>query len=146
MINEIIKGISRALYDKFGDDYNIYTEDVEQDLKEPCFFIQCINPKIKRFRGERYYRENQFSIQYFPKFKNYRQECFEAIDKMYTALEFITVGDDLVMGKGIDTNINDGVLTFIINYDMFVVDKEDVEKMEILIQKGMISNGNSENY
>jgi hypothetical protein len=142
MINEIIKGISRALYNKFGDDYNIYTEDVEQDLKEPCFFIQCISPKISRFRGERFYRENQFAIQYFPKSKNYRKECFEVIDMMYTALEFITVGDDLVMGKGIDTNINDGILTFIINYDMFVLDKEDVEKMEILIQKGLISNGN----
>lgn len=142
MINKIIKGISQALYNEFGEEYEIYTEDVVQDLKEPCFFIQCINPKISRFRGNRYYRENQFTIQYFPKSKDYRKECFEVIDRMYTALEFIEVDSAPVLGKGIDTNIYDGVLTFIINYDMFVIVENDVDKMEILIQKGLTNNGN----
>ncbi|MDO4301254.1 MAG: hypothetical protein Q4D26_07690 [Clostridia bacterium] len=142
MINKIVKGISQALYREFGDDYEIYTENVEQGLKEPCFFIQCINPKITRFRGNRYYRENQFAIQYFPKSKDYRTECFDVIDRMYTALEFVEVDNELVLGKGVDTNIYDGVLTFTINYDMFVIVENDVEKMEILIQKGLMANGN----
>jgi hypothetical protein len=143
MVNKIIKGISRALYDEFGDDYNIYTEDIKQGLEEPCFFIQCINPRITRFRGSRYYRENQFAIQYFPKSKDYRKECFNVIDRMYTALEFIAVDGGPILGKGIDTNIYDGVLSFTINYDMFVIVENDVEKMEILIQKGLVSNGSS---
>ncbi len=142
MINKIVKGISKALYSEFGDDYEIYTENVEQGLKEPCFFIQCINPKIIRFRGDRYYRENQFAIQYFPKSKDYRTECFSVIDRIFTALEFIEVDNEPVLGKGIDTHIYDGVLTFTINYNMFVIVEDDVEKMEILIQKGMIANGN----
>ena len=75
MINKIIKGISQALYSEFGEEYNIYTEDIMQGLNEPCFFIQCINPKITLFRGNRYYRENQFAIQNFPKSKDYRAEC-----------------------------------------------------------------------
>lgn len=142
MISKIIRGISRALYDEFGEEYNIYTEDVEQDLEEPCFFIQCINPKISRFRGNRYYRENQFAIQYFPKSKDYREECFKVIDRMYMALEFINIDGAPVLGKGINSNIFDGVLTFIINYDMFVYVEDDIEKMEILIQKGVVNNGN----
>lgn len=142
MINKIIKGISQALYNEFGEEYEIYTEDVTQGLRGPCFFIQCINPKITLFRGNRYYRENQFAIQYFPKSKDYRKECFEVIDRMYTALEFIEVDGAPVLGKGIDTNIYDGVLTFIINYDMFVIVENDVDKMEILIQKGLTNNGN----
>ena len=42
MINSIIEGISASLNAEFGDDYTIYTENVEQGLKEPCFFISCI--------------------------------------------------------------------------------------------------------
>ena len=132
MINKIIKGISQALYSEFGEEYNIYTEDVEQGLREPCFFVQCINPKITRFCGN----------QYFPKSKDYRAECFSVIDRMYKALEFIELDSEPLLGKGIDTNIYDGVLTLTINYDIFVIVENDVEKMEILIQKGMIKNGN----
>ena len=61
---------------------------------------------------------------------------------MYKALEFIELDSAPLLGKGIDTNIYDGVLTLTINYDMFVIVENDVEKMEILIQKGMIKNGN----
>ena len=60
---------------------------------------------------------------------------------MFMALEYIEVDNGLVLGKGIDTNIYDGVLTFTINYDMFVFIEDDVEKMEILIQKGLTNNG-----
>lgn len=37
MINKIIDGISISLNAEFGDDYKIYTESIEQGLKEPCF-------------------------------------------------------------------------------------------------------------
>ena len=40
MLNEIIKGISMALNAAFGDGYEIYQNDVEQGLKEPCFLIR----------------------------------------------------------------------------------------------------------
>lgn len=37
MLNEIIKGISMALNAAFGDEYEIFQNDVEQGLEEPCF-------------------------------------------------------------------------------------------------------------
>ena len=43
MINEIIDGISVAINTEFGDDYEIYTESIEQGLEEPCFSILCLN-------------------------------------------------------------------------------------------------------
>ena len=51
----------------FGDDYEIYTESVEQGLNEPCFSILCLNPTNEQFLGRRYFRKNQFCIHYFPK-------------------------------------------------------------------------------
>ena len=52
MINSIIEGISIAINTEFGERYTIYTESVEQGLKEPCFFISCLNPTSKVFLGE----------------------------------------------------------------------------------------------
>ena len=42
MINSIIEAISIALNAEFGDDYTTYTEEQEQGLKEPCFFISTL--------------------------------------------------------------------------------------------------------
>ena len=53
MINSIIRAISVSLNNEFGDNYTIYTETVEQGLKEPCFFISCINPTNNLFLGKR---------------------------------------------------------------------------------------------
>ena len=49
MINNIISAISNAIYLEFGDEYEIYTQDVKQGLQEPCFSIFCINPSIRQF-------------------------------------------------------------------------------------------------
>lgn len=48
MINEVLKGITDALYAAFGDDYEIHTEASMQDMEEPHFFVRCINPDVPR--------------------------------------------------------------------------------------------------
>lgn len=48
MINEVLKGITDALYAAFGDNYEIHTEASMQDMEEPAFFVRCINPDVPR--------------------------------------------------------------------------------------------------
>ncbi|WP_334295846.1 phage tail terminator family protein, partial [Clostridioides difficile] len=43
MLNNIIDGISIKLDKSFGESYTIYSEDVEQGINEPCFFIVPLN-------------------------------------------------------------------------------------------------------
>ena len=74
MINSIIESISISLNAEFGDEYTTYTESVEQGLNEPCFFVFCINPTDRLFLGKRYFRENQFCLQYFPADKDRAKE------------------------------------------------------------------------
>jgi hypothetical protein len=59
MINSIIEAISVSLNGEFGDDYEIHMEEIKQGLKEPCFFIACLNPTNNLFMGKRYERTNQ---------------------------------------------------------------------------------------
>lgn len=120
MINKIISGISVAIGSEFGDVYEIHKESAEQGLEEPCFSILCLNPTVEQFLGKRYFRTNQFCIHYFPSTAERNAECHSAAERLFTALEYITVGDDLCRGTEMHYEVNDGVLSFFVNYDMFV--------------------------
>ena len=120
MINKIIDGISVAIHSEFGDPYEIYTESIEQGLTEPCFSIFCLNPTIEQFLGKRYFRTNQFCVHYFPSSAEKRSECQSIMERLIGALEIITVDGDQCRGTSMYGEIVDGVLSFFVNYDMFV--------------------------
>lgn len=131
MINKIIDGISIAINSEFDDTYEIYTESIEQGLKEPCFSIICLNPTIEQFLGKRYFRTNQFCIHYFPTFNEPRLECNITSERLFKALEIITVDGDIIRGTDMNFEYVDGVLNFFVNYDLFVYkDAEDEPFME----------------
>lgn len=127
MINKIIDGISVAINSEFGDPYEIYTESIEQGLVEPCFSILCLNPTINQVLGKRYFRKNMFCIHYFPSSDEKRSECYAVIEKLMNALEIITVDSDLCRGTDMNGEVVDNVLSFFVNYDMYVYKEETTE-------------------
>lgn len=134
MINKIIDGISISLNAEFGDGYRIETDRIKQGLKEPCFTIRCIKPTNELFRGNKYFRTNQFCIHYFPSGDDPETEINDVIDRLYDALEVISVGDDQTRGTDMHGEVDEGVLSFFVNYDMFVykqVEKDNMEELEI---------------
>lgn len=135
MINSIIKAISITLNTEFGDGYETHMEEIKQGLVEPCFFIQCLNPTTELFLGKRYFRQNQFCIQYFPKSDNKQSECNEVAERLTWLLEYITIpGDDRpIRGTKMKSDVIDGVLNFFLNYDCFVYRVETNEPMETLV-------------
>ena len=137
-LNKIIDGICEALNAEFGDKYEIYTEDVKQNLTEPCFSVVLVKPSTEQFLGTRYFRQNLFCIHYFPQDKeNPNAECFDVYERLTDCLEYIEVDGDMVRGTDMkpDNIISDGVMNFIINYDMFVYRSDDGEpEMETLEQ------------
>lgn len=133
-IQNIVDGICKALSDAFGDGYEIYTENVQQNLTEPCFLVKLVKPTQNQFFGKRYYRTQLFCIHYFPKSKDEPDaECFEVQDKLNDCLEYITVDGDLIRGTQMNSDITDDVLSFMVNYDMYVIKQpETVPEMETL--------------
>ena len=132
MINKIIDGISISLNAEFGNDYKIYTESIEQGLKEPCFSIICVNPTNELFIGKKYFRKNLFCIQYFPKGEDKRSECMDVLERMFDCLEVIKVGEDLQRGTSMHGEVVDEVLNFFVNYDMFVYKVESTDVIETM--------------
>lgn len=130
MIDKIIDGICVAINDEFGDEYEIYTEEIKQGLKEPCFSVLCINPMIEQFLGKRYFRSNQFCIHYFPQTNEPRNENLSVIERLYNALENITIDGDLCRGTNMHAENVDDVLSFFVNYDMYVYRNKEETMME----------------
>lgn len=125
MIISIMEAISIALNAEFGEKYEIYIEEINQDLNGHSFFIQCLNPANDLFLGRRYFKSNQFCIQYFPLSQDDRnRECYEVLERMNQCLEYITM-DGLMRGTQMNGRIVDGVLNFFVNYDCFVYKREE---------------------
>ncbi len=130
MINKIIDGISEAINKEFGDGYDIYTESIEQGLEEPCFSILCLNPTNEQFFGKRYFRQNQFVIQYFPSTDEKNSECNAVRERLFDCLDIIIVNGDQTRGTKMKGEIVDGVLNFMLNFDMFVYKVQELDKMD----------------
>lgn len=131
MINQIIDGICIALNQEFGDEYEIYTETKKQGLKEPCFSIVCVNPTQTLFLGKRYYKTNMFCIHYFPASAEPNNEINSVRERLFSALEYITVDGDLIRGTKMTAEVDDlSVLNFMVNYDFFVNRVEEKTPME----------------
>ena len=118
MIQEIINGISIAINNAFGDDYDIYTESIEQGLKEPCFFITPIAPNRERILGKRYFSKNTFCIHYMPK-NNKNEECINVSEKLFDILEVLDTDLGLMLGTNLRAEIANGMLHFFVDYNVF---------------------------
>ena len=143
MINSIIEAISISLNEEFGDGYETHMEEIKQGLKEPCFFITCLNPTTELFLGKRYFRTNQFCIQYFPETNEKQRECNGVAERMWQCLEYITIyGEDKpIMGTKMKYEVVNGVLNFFVNYDCFITKIEQQTPMESLQASTNVKEG-----
>lgn len=137
LTDDICKAICIALDAEFNteneDAYEIHKEEIKQGLQEPCFFVQCINAAQEQGLKDRYHRENQFMIQYFPKSRSsYQAECANVSERLLWALEYITcIGDEKpIRGTGMHSEVVDGVLNFSVNYNLPIRKIVEIPNME----------------
>lgn len=131
-IQKVTDAILEALFQEFGSDYELYTESVEQGLTEPCFLVRCLNPTKNLDLGRRYKRTNQFSVQYFPATSRVFEECSAVAEKLFECLKDVVVHEKPVHGTELNGQIIDGILTFTVNYDGFVLEEYMETNMESL--------------
>lgn len=141
MINSIIEAISVSLDAEFG--YETHMEEIKQGLTEPCFFISCLNPTTELFLGKRYFRTNQFCIQYFPQSHEDKQrECNDIAERLIWSLEYIDLDGNLTRGTEMKYEVVDGVLNFFVNYNCFIYRMEKTEaEMESVESSTKVKEG-----
>lgn len=138
-IQNLIDAIAEALFQEFGSEYTIYTEKIEQGLEDNCFIIRCLNPTKNRYLGRCYKRTNQFSIQYIPSVEeDANEKCAIALEGLYECLEDVILHGKPIHGTELHGEIIDGILTFTVNYDGFVLkentEETGMENVEILTE------------
>ena len=147
MITNVINGIAGALHETFGDTYTIYTENIKQGFKEPCFYILALQPTSTPGMGKHYLRSYPFDIHFFPKDENHaRSEMHHMAESLFLAVEYINVLDNLRRGATMRYEIVDGVLHFFVTYSMYVKEITAAEPtMETLDYKSTLEEHNNGN-
>lgn len=131
-VGAITSAVSTAVYNAFGDGYEIYTDKVTQGLREPCFLIRGLNGAKNVDLGRRYKRETQISVQYFPKAEGDCAEIADALERLLEALDTIEADGCLLHGRDIAGTPHDGMLTVTAIYDGFVLREEALPDMDSL--------------
>ena len=149
MTEDVIKALAKALNGALAErkkEYTIYTENVEQELKRPCFFIYCTNYKDELYRGKRYKLSTNIVIEYMPPKPEDDRETNRNVNnilpKLYDITEMIEVDGNLLRGLDRSVENTDGGVVFNVRYEYFYYKTEEVDKMEILKQEGAVKNGN----
>lgn len=135
MLNDIMDAVTRRLNELFGDGYEIYTDAVEQGLKEPCFFVQFLEPSEKPMIGQRYYRQTDMCIQYMAgDIPQLSRELNRAAEILMDGMEYITRSDGSLLrgtGRSVRMDMEGKVLSFFVSFNMFVLKmKPEREPME----------------
>ena len=73
LVDKIISGIANVL-DQNYPDVDIYAQEVKQNMKEPCFFIQSMEVGTRKRLANRYDQTRPFEIVYFPKKRNTQEK------------------------------------------------------------------------
>ena len=129
-VGAITSAVSTAVYNAFGDDYEIYIDRVTQGLREPCFLVSCLFGTRGVDLGRRYSRTAQFSVQYFPKVEGDSAEINDALERLLEALDTIEIDGCLLHGRDITGTPHDGMLTVTASYDGFVLREEEQTAMQ----------------
>ncbi len=128
---DILKGICTAVFESFGKDFAIYTENVKQGFKKPCFFIGLSEQNASKLLGNRLFFRNAFYIKLYDDFFEKKAVDFEK--KLFDALEYIFAENDILHGTNQKGVFKDGVYHFYVEYNFFALrQKEKDQLMEVL--------------
>lgn len=127
MIQSIIDGIIAAIRTEYDKSFKIYTESIEQGLKEPCFSVLCLEGSNEKKVGSRKNRTYPFNITYFPSSDEPYAECLAVMEALYDLLYIIDAGDKKLRGTGMNGNVVDGVLQFQVTYAFFLLAVKETE-------------------
>lgn len=118
-IQDIIDGIAVKIFNEFGSDYKIYTEQVEHGLRKPCFTVALAtdNSSCESWIKDRH--SKGFTVCYYPSGNNPLAECEAVLERLYSALAMITAAGIAIgaVGNIVGSIDYDNVLIVSVNYD-----------------------------
>ena len=138
MLNDILNAVTRRLNELFGENYTIYTDKAGQEFQKPCLFVRISETSERPMIGRRYFRRTGIAIQYFSIEKSSREEN-QVLDILMEGMESVALENGRQLsGTNRKSGAEEGILTFYVNYDQFIVKEKEEAPMEELEMKGGI--------
>lgn len=136
MINTIIDGLTATIGAQFPN-CEIYTENVKQGLKEPCFYITVLEPSQKQLLNYRTLLTVPVDVHYFPE-EGKHEINRVAIILMKTLRRINLLSGELANGYNLHYEIVDNVLHFLATYQATILYKPEPEElMEVIEEDNM---------
>ena len=130
MINVTME-IKTALRTQYPEDqYDVYTESIEQGFEEPCFAIHQLTADITPYPNYRTEIVQHFDVRFFPPETRPREQCRAVAE----TLTFLLRQLSSLRGTNLNWEITDDVLHFFVSYRQFVREIPEEYLMEILQQ------------
>ncbi len=137
MVNDIVNGITKAIYEEYGAGYKIYTESIKQGFKEPCFFVAVLDSDQARIVGNRYQKSIAIDVHYFPATKAKNKEMHSVAEVLYSILGRITLANgDMLNGLQLHYETVEDVLHFFVTYKPIVKYQQDTEENMATVDVG----------
>ena len=137
MVNDIVNGISKAIYEEYGAGCKIYTESIKQGFKEPCFFIAVLDSDQARIIGNRYQKTIAVDVHYFPGTKAKNKEMHSVAETLYNILGRITLlNGDMLNGFQLHYETVEEVLHFFVTYKPIMKYQQEAEENMAAVDVG----------
>lgn len=125
----LLEGVARSISSRFGEEYTIYIEHIEQGFSEPCFYLKLLSSSRAEFIMGRHKRQYLLDLHYFP--KDGADDCYLVASELYTLLRYLKVTDAItVLGKEMHATTEEHVLHFFVTYDWIVQERKEEIPME----------------
>lgn len=128
MVNKFLNAVTKQLGTTFGNSYRYYVEDVEQDLKKPCFTVDLLIPLQRSRNSKLYDRTMPLVIHYFSdSVTDIKKDCYSMGEQVIECLEYLPFEGTLLRGEDISWQITDDVLQIFITYKFTTKNAEPEE-------------------
>lgn len=125
MIQKLIDGICKKLKAEFGTSHTIYTKQVEQGLKEPCFFVQLLDDTENKMNTSVYKNEFDFVITYLPT----KSVDYSVAERMLHAIEIIETVEGKYRGIKRKLAVQDDVGHISVTYTAYEQTQAETEEI-----------------
>lgn len=129
---DILHAITRAIHEEWPD-WEIHTDKLKMDVLEPCFFVQEIYNRQKRFPCDRIKYETNFLIQFLcEKMSNAEKSAIG--NRLHDILEIVELDDGAQLrGRNRNFTIYEYCVNFSVDYNGFAVEVFNTENFDDVI-------------
>lgn len=136
MIDVLVGAVGSMLHEKWGDEYEVYTEKVYQGAKRPCFFVECEKTEKINLLGGRFFVRADIKVTLENDSDTKIREADALIDSIFSLLNFVDVGERRIFGRRINAKWENGSMVVRSVYDVSgVIEETEGDLMEKITVK-----------